>query len=299
MKKKINLKPRSSSNFLIVGTVRNCSKYLKRDVERLKSAMGKVKSLHWLLIESDSSDNTIKSLRNLNNTIDNFKFISLGNLAKKMPLRTERLAYARNIYVNKIKFSNEYKNIDFVIVADLDGLNKLVNYKSIASCWSYKFWDMCSANQLGPYYDLWALRCKKWIFHDYAIELRSLNKKDPKNITKHIYNTVYSKMRIIPTNSDWIEVDSAFGGLAIYKKKCFDIGHYIGTYSKGKEVCEHVSFNLQLKKNGAKLFINPKLINAKLTEHTEFLYPSFWRKKIRGNLKSLRKTKYKKISSSL
>ena len=56
-------------------------------------------------------------------------------------------------------------------------------------------------------------------------------------------------MRIIPTNSDWIEVDSAFGGLAIYKKKCFDIGHYVGTYSNGKEVCEHVSFNLQLKKN--------------------------------------------------
>ena len=160
MKKKINLKPRSSSNFLIVGTVRDCSKYLKRDVERLKSAMGKVKSLHWLLIESDSSDNTIKSLRNLNNTIDNFKFITLGNLANKMPLRGQRLAYARNIYVNKIKFDNEYKNIDFVIVADLDGLNKLINYKSIASCWSFKNWDMCSANQLGPYYDLWALRCQ-------------------------------------------------------------------------------------------------------------------------------------------
>ena len=297
MKKKINLKPRSSSNFLIVGTVRNCSKYLKRDVERLKSAMGKVKSLHWLLIESDSSDNTIKSLRNLNNTIDNFKFITLGNLANKMPLRGQRLAYARNIYVNKIKFDNEYKNIDFVIVADLDGLNKLINYKSIASCWSFKNWDMCSANQLGPYYDLWALRCQKWVNNDFAVKLRSLSKKQIKNLTRYWYNFVYSKMKIIHTKSHWLKVDSSFGGLAIYKKKCFSNSTYVGLDNKGKEVCEHVFFNKKIKKNGFKLFINPKLINAKLTEHTEFLFPSFWRKKIKGKLKSLTTYKYKKASA--
>ena len=58
-----------------------------------------------------------------------------------------------------------------------------------------------------------------------------------------------------------------------------------GEYDDGEEICEHVPFNQKLRKSGAKLFINPRLINANITEHSE--PASFWkimRRKIKEKL---------------
>jgi hypothetical protein len=274
------LKPKSVSNFLIVGTVRNCEKYLKKDVLRLKSAMGDFNSLQWLLIESDSEDKTLNVLKELTNEINQFKYISLGKLTLNMPLRGERLAFSRNRYVEEIKSKEEYKKIDYVIVSDFDGINTHINKSSIDSCWLYNNWDMCGANQLGPYYDMWTLRHKDWCPYDYKVEYRRLKKKDPKN-KKILKFCLYSKIKILPQTSDLIEVDSAFGGFAIYTRKCFDIGSYVGLYPDGEEVCEHVHFNLQLKEKGAKLYINPKLINASHTNHTKLSFWKWLRRKIK------------------
>ena len=65
----------------------------------------------------------------------------------------------------------------------------------------------------------------------------------------------------IKPSAELIEVDSAFGGLAIYRKS--DIpqdASYVGVDENGDEVCEHVSFHFSIKKNKGKIFINPKLI---------------------------------------
>ena len=86
-----------------------------------------------------------------------------------------------------------------------------------------------------------------------------------------MHDILYSKVKTIPTVNEWIEVESSFGGLAIYKKKCFYKNEYVGLYNNGEEICEHVHFNQKLRNNGLKLFINPRLINAKHTEHTEHM----------------------------
>ena len=72
----------------------------------------------------------------------------------------------------------------------------------------------------------------------------------------------------IPENSEWIEVDSAFGGLAIYKRDAIFGQFYIGINSTGSETCEHVSFHKELRSLGKKIFINPALINGGLNEHS-------------------------------
>ena len=65
---------------------------------------------------------------------------------------------------------------------------------------------------------------------------------------------INSSKKIIP-------VDSAFGGLAIYRKSNIpDNAKYIGLSLNGEKICEHVSFHNSIRQNQGSIFINPKLI---------------------------------------
>jgi hypothetical protein len=101
-----------------------------------------------------------------------------------------------------------------------------------------------------------------------------------------LYASVHSKMITLPSNSEWIEVDSAFGGLAIYRRQALEKALYVGLDDKGGELCEHVLFHEGLKQQGCRIFINPKLINATYTEYTERLR---WRKRALRKIKALSK----------
>jgi hypothetical protein len=50
------------------------------------------------------------------------------------------------------------------------------------------------------------------------------------------------------------------------------VARYVGLNEVGEEVSEHVSFHRALKQQGYRLFINPKMINASYTDHTEHLH---------------------------
>ena len=72
---------------------------------------------------------------------------------------------------------------------------------------------------------------------------------------------VIPKMINIKPSAKIIEVDSAFGGLGIYKKSAIpNDAEYIGVDKNGDEVCEHVSFHSSIRNNQGKIFINPRLI---------------------------------------
>ena len=269
--------------FLVVGLVRNSEGQVKEDVRRLKSAIGQTKRLDWLLIESDSSDSTVDDLRELSLEIENFKFMSLGILGVILKPRTERIAHCRNTYLYEIRQNALYQDVDYIIVADFDGINTSISKSGIESCWQREDWDMCAANQNGPYYDIWALRHRDWSPNDCYAQYNFLNQYEI-NTKKNLRNTVHSRMITIPASRDWIAVDSAFGGLAIYKKKLFDFGEYRGLSEMGEEICEHIHFHEKLILGGARLFINPALITAEYTEHTEILLLS---KRILQSLKTL------------
>jgi hypothetical protein len=73
-------------------------------------------------------------------------------------------------------------------------------------------------------------------------------------------------MITIPEDSDWIEVDSAFGGFAIYRRSSLaDTAAYEGVE------CEHVTFHDHIRRNGGRIFINPKLINGVESGHSEWV----------------------------
>jgi hypothetical protein len=62
-----------------------------------------------------------------------------------------------------------------------------------------------------------------------------------------------------------IPVDSAFGGIAIYRSWCFFASDYSERSFIGE--CEHVAFNLSLVGKGAKLYLSPRFVNSILNTY--------------------------------
>lgn len=259
-------KKKSDSNILVAGVVRNCAKQVRSDVLKIRDALVGSKSISWLLVESDSNDQTIEVLKSLKNEILNFDFITVGTLRDRMPIRTDRLAYCRNTFLEAIRSQEKYRDIDYVLVSDFDGMNTHLTPASIDSCWERDDWDVCTANQDGPYYDVWTIRHPFWSPNDCFEQYRFMLGLKV-SAFKAYYEAVYSRMITIPMDAEWIEVDAAFGGLSLYKKEVIICSSYAGVTPAGVEICEHVVLSEGIKKAGFKIFLNPRLINTKRSEH--------------------------------
>ncbi len=256
-----------SFKVLIVGLVRNCEPSLESQVETLRASFEDFKKVSFFLVESDSADGSLESLRELATRIPNFQYLSLGNLRQSIPDRIERIAHCRNAYLDYVRTTSE--KLDYVVVADLDGVNNLLTREKVATCWKFDGWSACTANQTGPYYDIYALRAPGWSEMDCWNEARSLYASGM-NPVKSWVKAIRDKQRIILESEDWIEVTSAFGGLAIYKIEAFLEGNYRTFSDDELNVSEHVPFNLKLTETGHRIFINPKLTNFDFNEHNDF-----------------------------
>ena len=265
-----NLDDLIAKQFLVVGLAKNCSKSIKTDITKVQSALKAFKHVQWLVIESDSRDGTVKKLGELEREVENFRFISLGALRKDFPLRTARIAHCRNRYLDELNSNPIYADIDYVIVADLDGVNDQLTEQALLSCWARDDWDVCTANQRGPYYDVWALRHETWSPNDCWSQYRFLTEHGL-SVNKSLFAAIHSRMVKIDENLDWIEVDSSFGGLAIYRRKALEGAQYVGLDDEGEMVCEHVQLHAAIKTQGGRIFINPGLINTGYTSHTKKL----------------------------
>ena len=258
----------SNSSVVIVGLVRNCEFTIEDEIKRINSAFSSAMKINWIIVESDSHDRTIFKIKNLQEKYS-IRLISLGNLRHKLQKRTERIAFCRNAYLNELNNNNQYQDADYFVVADLDGINSNINSYYVDYCWKLGLkWDACFPNQLAPYYDIWALRHKIWNPNDIWSQFYFLKKFSQKNLFLK-KSIIYSKMITIPVNTSPIEVDSAFGGIGIYKIECSKIGKYSGVNKDGSQFCEHVYFHSSLKSKGKKLFILPGFINGSWNEHNK------------------------------
>lgn len=256
------------NSFLIVGLVRNCAMTLRDQVLRIEKAFGDAQDISWFIVESDSHDHTVEVLCELEAKRSNFHYISLGDLRYKYPKRTERIAFCRNKYLDFIASDPSCADVDYIVVADLDNVNTTITAAGVQSCWKRDDWDVCCANQEGPYYDVWALRDPLWSPNDCWQQARRLETLGSSRF-KALFVSVYARMVRIPSDSDWIEVESAFGGLAIYKKSALIAVNYEGLDRNGEEVCEHIFLHKMIRSRGGKIFINPAFINTKVAEHAQ------------------------------
>jgi len=141
-------KPIAESEVLFAGTARNVANFIDAEVQSLASNLKQFKKVYGLIIESDSSDDTIGKLEELKAKNPNITYISLGNLSQKMPKRTERLAFCRNRIVHELRTNTHYSRVDYIALADLDSVNGELTPEKIAQCWTVKEdWDVITANQ--------------------------------------------------------------------------------------------------------------------------------------------------------
>ncbi len=255
-------------NILVVGLTKNSSKTIKSEISVISKAFQHFSDVKWLVIESDSRDNTLLKLMELRDEVPQFCYLSLGSIADRYPLRTERIAYCRNSYLQEITNNALYEDVEYVVVADLDGMNVLLTQEGVTSCWANDDWDVCTANQQGPYYDIWALRHNDWSPNNCWDQYEFLLKHNMAR-KRARFVAVHSRMVDIDERSEWIEVDSAFGGFAIYRREALLGARYIGVNESGEEICEHLSLHQAIKSNGYRIFINPKLINTGFNRHTK------------------------------
>lgn len=253
----------------VVGTARDVGRRITASIGSLHRVFSHFGETHFFVVESNSSDNTIQELQFLSETLEDFSFETLGCLSEGFEQRTTRLAECRNRYLDFLCERRLTSN-DLVVVADLDGVNDDLTESGVEHSLGIPDWDVVTANQSGRYYDIWALRHPVWCPSDYLDYSNFLVGMGYSHWAAYWRSVRARQIRIGP-DQEPIEVDSAFGGLAIYRSWVIGTARYSGTSPEGRVVSEHVPFHHDASRAGARIFINPRMVNTHKTEHTALL----------------------------
>ena len=270
---------------LVTGLARNVAKHLHIEIIKIENELKKVFNLvNFLIIESDSNDDTLEVLENLKKTKNNFNYRCLGQLDRTYPNRIERLTLCRNTYVQEIRENKMYSKTEFIMVIDFDLKNNRLNLTVLKDLIDKNNWSGLFANQTGSYYDIYALRKKDWVEKDCFSEYRQLKKRYKPEKAKEI--AIWSKMIKISKTAKMISVDSAFGGLGLYRKNLF-LEHDYSNDSNDYFESEHVAFHKKIKELQGTLLIVPSLTNFSWGPHNLSKFKVFRFLDRSTNLKSL------------
>lgn len=273
-------------NLAVVGTVRNVANSLSRDVDLFRRTLNPIAKTFFHLVESDSEDETTSELSRIKSEYPNFDFTSLGEIRRRIPDRIERLIYCRNAYVEKLREMIPRDDIKIVLVADFDRVNtKLYTEAVQRAIQELNIWSAICANQTGRYYDLLALRHKYWcpnnVFEEYRWLSLFMDLKRAKKLA------IFNRMIRIPVDAGLIEVNSAFGGLAIYRSETFLKYCYTRKPQDNPSDIDHVILSNRIREDGGKICIDSNLINGDWNNHSlssfaAFRYLASMRKWVQG-----------------
>ena len=278
-----------NKKIIIASTIKNESKNLKNYFKILDNLIINYKDYFIIFVISDSNDNSLMLCKNyLSNK--NGKII-IKNFKKKFS-RVKKLEISRNKYLDLVK--KKYFNFDFLIVMDVDNVNINLDINQLERSLKKKNWNAIFPSQRFFYYDIFALRIKKILNFNFVEKISEEILQNKKNhdikiyFKKYLFNyffiNKFSKKR-------YISVESAFGGLGVYKIN--KILKFKYSSSNGKE-CEHVYFNKKINLKYGRLFIDKKLINSSgINKHTlnGFLcsYSNYFAKRFLKKIKLLSK----------
>lgn len=253
---------------VFAGAVRDCARYLPavlRNLDRLSTAYSDVR---FVFAVSDSRDQSRQILEDWLSAGRSGEVLDLGRLEADIPQRTRRIAYARNACLDWVR--GQSKHFDHLVVVDMD--NVLATPISLKNFESAMEWldaapsrAAVSANALPRYYDVWALRHETWCAYDCWHVVWERGRSVAFETSKMC--EIISRQIEIPRELAPIPVRSAFGGLAIYKRRFLGDAKYVGCDTLGREVAEHVAFNEQISGAGGELFIFPSLTLQAPPEH--------------------------------
>ena len=270
---------------VFAGCAKDCGKFLPTTLKNINDYSLLFKEAYTIIVENGSSDNTKNLLLEKKTKNDSFLFCDQFN---ELPYRNQRLEKARNLIIDTILKSEVFMSCDLFIMLDLDdmGTYKIENediFQSINFLYSNEEIAGVFANQLGGYYDIWALRDIKYCKNDFWVEVLKylmINKNANEQVSKEIL--INAKKEILDKKvfsfdkyDSPIPVLSAFGGFGIYKmnnvienKNKYQGEQNFDVITKDKkkfkvnyQKCEHVNFNEGIINQNKKLYILPQLIN--------------------------------------
>jgi len=268
---------------VIIGCAKSVAAHLQSTLAQIDAIRSLWASAAVVIAENGSTDST-KQLLAAYAAKPQTHILTLDAEANPISSRTERLALVRNKILNFVH--ETYPTFDYVLSVDLDGI--LDGFKPSGLVDLFKSfptdtWDGVFANVGGKYYDIWALRrpdlgltydCWDMIRH---LQLEGgVSRADAKQTCVTQFQTV-----IKPTPARLIPVDSAFGGLGLYRLAATRGCTYVGRTQEcscqrfaafnqtmcAPETCEHVAFHRDMVHKGAKLFICSSLLVKTQQEH--------------------------------
>lgn len=254
----------------ILGVVRNGGVELGKTLERINALRGRLLSSKVIIATNDNSDDTHQQLIDFAREDHSVYVLNLDGLIITHPDRVDRIAAARNAVLSRLFSLDEIE--PFCVVLDLDGPCSNLDERSVtkALCRDDVEWEGLFANPQTAFYDLYALRCPNWCECDVWKEVDAARK--PLFFRRRwrrelIRQKVFGRQYHIPTSFPAIPVDSAFGGLAIYRTGALNGLTYSSRLENGEQVCEHVSLHNRMRARGARLFIDPGLTTIAPIEH--------------------------------
>lgn len=261
----------STKTILFCGIARNVEKNLQRNIDCVRRTGSLFKDYRIFIYENDSSDNTAQIL--MDNRSSRFMYLSERRTDQDYQAKIKSgedmwhynrcivLSECRNKYLQYIEHSDT--QFDYVCVLDLDlkggwsydgvkhaiftlerdPLNACVSaYGVLAEKYGN---DLLEQHRVSDYimYDSFAFRPLGW------------------NIGLHMMSTPMFNNIKVQRGDEPIEVDSNFGGMAIYKTQALKNKTYeTKKWLEGFVDSEHIVMHRKMKKEGWKILIDPSMI---------------------------------------
>lgn len=261
--------PLNPHRVVLATCARNISKHVGMFPRLLSGVRALASNVSLLIVESDSCDGTAEALARLAHREEGIEVHSLGDLRYDIDARTARIAYCRNIYLQRAQnLIGECPN-SLLIVFDSDGIldssfiaNAGCHIRRSLKKLSAKSWISCSGTTAPYYYDIWALRADGWSPDDCWSAAKGLVKDHGYESELAYRLAVRARQICMSGMRELIPVNSAFNGLCIYKGSSIKHAKYVGLTDRGSAVCEHVPFHLGQSRlyPGSLHYIDPQLI---------------------------------------
>ena len=247
---------------VVGGTARDCAPHLPRVFARL-DALARGRRVLYVFYESNSSDATLGMLRAFVAERDGVVLTE-----RTSGIRTERLARGRNAVIERVERAESY---DFFVNLDLDDATESFDPASVERCLARADeWDVATANRSKRYYDLWALRTARMgDMYDGKVHCIKGHEGAPRRGACRLppLSAWFPELRgahTFPLDGPYYAVESAFGGLAVYKTSLLRGARYEGTKRGGVPECEHVPFHAAIRAQfpHARIVVAPYLISG-------------------------------------
>ena len=252
----------ASKRVVFAGLARDCAHALPPILQAVEELGSRCEDWGYVFLENNSVDRTVRRLKRFDQTQGRGIVRFLGDVDAEIPLRTQRLAWLRNLYLEAIFDDPRFSTFDFLILLDMDGVNEEMDAQRLLHLMDIRTprWSALFANQRNRYYDIWALRHRSWCPEDCWKQVRlrppsmSFDDAEMEFVTK--------RQITLDPHCGFVPVESAFGGLGLYRLQQLRDCRYVGIDDEGYAICEHVAFHADLLNKGGRLYIDAALLNG-------------------------------------